>query len=55
MEKVGDAALTYEKTIKLTDDDGQICNVINYRHYNKKRKRLGSVPNGESQETGNNP
>lgn len=50
MQKVGNAALTYEKTIKLTDDDGKTCNVINYRHYNKKRKRTqtGGVPNGES-------
>lgn len=57
MQKVGNAALTYEKTIKLTDDDGKTCNVINYRHYNKKRKskQTGGVPYGKEKETGNNP
>lgn len=52
MQEIGGAALTYEKTIKLVGDDGKVCNVINYRHYNKKR-RAGGVPNGK--EKGNNP
>lgn len=38
MQEIGNAVLTYEKTIKLVDNDGNTCNVINYRHYNKKRK-----------------
>lgn len=48
MQKVKDAALTYEKTIKVTDDSGNICNIINYRHYNKRRKRSGGAANAES-------
>ena len=55
MQKIGGAALTYEKTIKLTDDSGKTCNIINYRHYNKKRKRLGGVPDGENQKARSNP
>lgn len=49
MREVGNAALTYEKTIKIVDDDGKTCNIINYRYYNKKRKPklTGGVPNGE--------
>ena len=38
MREIGNAALTYEKTIRLADDDGKFYNTINYRHYNKKRK-----------------
>lgn len=54
MIEVGNAALTYEKTIKIVDDNGNVCNIINYRHYNKKRKPKSAVgvPDGESQETG---
>ena len=48
MREVGNAALTYEKTIKIVDDSGKSCNVINYRHYNKKRKQAGGVLDGES-------
>ena len=36
LEKKGQA-LTFEKTIKLTDDD-KFVNIINYRHYNKIAK-----------------
>jgi hypothetical protein len=36
MKKVKDDVLTYEKTIQLTNSDGKIINLINYRHYNKK-------------------
>jgi len=39
MQKVENAALTYEKTIQLTYDDGRIVNRINYRHFNKKPNR----------------
>ena len=45
MREIGSAVLTYEKTIKLVNDDGKTCNIINYRHYNKKRKG-GGVTNG---------
>lgn len=38
MQEIGNAALTYEKTIQIVDDSGKTCNIINYRHYNKKRK-----------------
>ncbi|WP_312635985.1 hypothetical protein [Oscillibacter sp.] len=38
MREIGNAALTYEKTIKIVDDSGKTCSIINYRHYNKKRK-----------------
>lgn len=38
MQEIGNAALTYEKTIKIVDDSGKTCNIINYRHYNKKSK-----------------
>lgn len=37
-EKVSAATLTYQKTIKLSDDDGYE-NTINYRYYNMKRDR----------------
>lgn len=35
---VGNAPLTYEKTVVFTDDDGVVKNFINYRQYNKARK-----------------
>lgn len=38
IQEIGNAALTYEKTIKIVDDSGKTCNIINYRHYNKKPK-----------------
>lgn len=38
MEEVGDAPLTFERTIKVTDDNGEGFNIINYRQYNKTRK-----------------
>lgn len=34
-EIVGDAPLTYEKTIELIDEAGEVQNVINYRQYNR--------------------
>jgi hypothetical protein len=54
MQEIGDAALTYEKTIRLTDEAGNTVNVINYRHYNKKRTRFGGVP-PDGKENGKNP
>ena len=39
MQYVGSAKLTYEKTIKLCEDDtGKTINVINYRQFNKSKK-----------------
>lgn len=37
MQKINGAALTYEKTVQLSDD-GNIINQINYRHYNNLKK-----------------
>lgn len=34
MQEVKGQALTFEKTIKLSQDD-KIINIINYKHYNK--------------------
>lgn len=51
MREIGNAALTYEKTIQIIDDSGKTCNVINYRHYNKKRKQAGGVPDSKGRET----
>ncbi len=34
MQEIKGQALTFEKTIKLTEDD-KLINIINYRHYNK--------------------
>lgn len=39
MQEIGSAVLTYEKTIKISGDDGTVYNTINYQHYNKKRKK----------------
>lgn len=40
MRKIGNAALTYEKTIKIVDDGGKTCNVINYRYQNASPYRI---------------
>lgn len=37
-EKVSAATLTFQKTIKVSNDDGYE-NIINYRYYNMKRDR----------------
>ena len=47
MEIIGDAKLTFEKTIQLTDEQGRQVNVINYRHFNKNRLRE-HPPNGKT-------
>lgn len=36
---VGTAPLTYEKTISLTTESGDIVNIINYRQYNRVRRK----------------
>lgn len=40
MEEVGDAPLTFERTIKIMDDSGKGFNIINYRQFNKARKAV---------------
>lgn len=39
IQEIGNSVLTYEKTVKISGDDGTIYNIINYRHYNKKLSR----------------
>ncbi len=34
---IGDAPLTYEKTVALMDEDGKTVNIIHYRQYNRAR------------------
>ena len=46
MEEVGDAPLTFERTIKVMDDNGQGFNVINYRQFNKARKKQSEGTEG---------
>ena len=38
MEKVDNAILTYEKTIRISNCDGKTINIINYRNYNNIKK-----------------
>lgn len=38
-EVIGDAPLTYEKTIRVTDGAGDTLNIINYRQYNRNRRQ----------------
>ena len=45
MKEYGDAPLTFERTIKVMDDNGQGFNVINYRQFNKAQKKQ---PEGEA-------
>lgn len=46
MQEIGNAGLTYEKTIRITNDNGDVYNIINYRHYNKNRRKNKSSPAG---------
>lgn len=36
VQEIGNADLTYEKTIKITGDEGEVHNVINYQYYKKQ-------------------
>ncbi len=36
---IGTAPLTYEKTISITGEDGEVKNIINYRQYNRQRQK----------------
>lgn len=38
LQVVGNAPLTYEHTIQLVNDCGEVINTINYKQYNRKRK-----------------
>lgn len=40
---IGTAPLTYEKTIAVTDSEGQTLNVINYRQYNRAKDQAGKA------------
>lgn len=40
---IGTAPLTYEKTIAVTDSEGQTLNVINYRQYNRAKNQAGTA------------
>lgn len=42
-EIIKDAPLTYEKTIAVTDSEGQTLNVINYRQYNRAKDQAGKA------------
>jgi hypothetical protein len=41
MEAVKGQALTFEKSIQLSED-GEVFNVIHYRHYNRKPQEKGA-------------
>ena len=47
-EIVGEAPLTYEKTVAVTDAEGRTLNIINYRQYN--RARAGAIDTGTKTE-----
>ena len=40
---IGGAPLTYEKTIAITDEAGEVKNIINYRQYNIASKEGGPI------------
>lgn len=42
-EAIGGAPLTYEKTIAITDEAGEVKNIINYRQYNTASKEGGPI------------
>lgn len=42
-EYVGDAPLTYEKTVAVTDGSGEIQNVVNYRTFTRKKQGENSA------------
>lgn len=48
LKEIGNSTLTYAKTIKISDDDGKTCNIINYRHYKKKQNNGGVLNNKET-------
>lgn len=51
-EIIGTAPLTYEKTIAVTDNEGQTVNIINYRTYTKRpTEDRSATPDREREET----
>lgn len=44
MQKIGTAEMTYEKTIVISDDEGNEINTINYRHFNSKLSCKSIIP-----------
>lgn len=46
-EAIGGAPLTYEKTIAITDEAGEVKNIINYRQYNIASKEGGPIDTTE--------
>jgi hypothetical protein len=48
MRDIGNAPLIHEQTIKVIDDSERVCNVINYRYYNKNRKPERTKKGGDS-------
>lgn len=50
-EIIGTAPLTYEKTIAVTDNEGQTVNIINYRTYTKRpAEDRSATPDREQEE-----
>ncbi len=48
-EAIGGAPLTYEKTIAITDEAGEVKNIINYRQYNIASKEGGPIETAEKE------
>lgn len=55
MKEIGDSIPTYEKTIKLVDENEKVCNIINYRHYNTKRKPISNKDSCYVEKSSDNP
>lgn len=49
-EMIGEAPLTYEKTIAVTDSEGKTVNIINYRTYTKPPSEGSSATPDSEQE-----
>ena len=39
---IGDAPLTYEKTVEVKNSSGEVVNTINYRQYTKGGRKINS-------------
>lgn len=49
---VGDAPLTFEKTIEVTNEAGETVNIINYRQYTKEEHHADKLRNAASRANG---
>lgn len=49
--EISDMALTYEKTISVTDESGAVRNIINYRTYTKTPAENDTTPNTKTTNT----